>query len=154
MAGDGMTDPEQASTPNRRRSGDQQRSTLNAMREHDRHARRLPGMLEDEVLAVLWASDHPMSPADVQATLGGTLAYTTIMTTLSRLYRKGLAKRTRVGRGFVYVAAVDEVAHTVRELHALLARRPNRTAVLQQFVSELSDEDEQILQQLLRDDTG
>jgi hypothetical protein len=36
-------------------------------------ARRSPGALEAEVLAVLWSSDEPQSPAEVQ--LSGDLAY-------------------------------------------------------------------------------
>lgn len=122
------------------------------MRDSDHGRRRPPGMLEDEVLAVLWTSDTPMSPAEVQRSLADSLAYTTVMTTLGRLYAKGLATRTRVGRGYVYAAAVEEARHTAREMSALLARRRDRAAVLQQFVSELSAEDERVLQRLLGDE--
>lgn len=122
------------------------------MRHSDGGQRRPPGMLEDEILAVLWASDTPMSPADVQATLADKLAYTTVMTTLSRLYSKGLAMRERAGRGYVYSAAVEEARHTAQEMSALLARRRDRAAVLQQFVSELSADDERLLHRLLGDE--
>jgi predicted transcriptional regulator len=116
--------------------------------------RRPPGMLEDEVLAVLWSKPAPLSPAEVQAELSGSLAYTTIMTTLARLERKGLATRKRVGRGFVYAPAVDEASHTAEAMSELLARRNDRAAVLAQFVSRLSSDDEQILQQLLSETGG
>jgi predicted transcriptional regulator len=112
--------------------------------------RRPAGMLEEEVLAVLWAAQRPLGPAEVQAELG-SLAYTTIMTTLARLERKGLATRQRVGRGFVYAPTVDEAAHTAQAMEDLLARRSDRAAVLAQFVSRLSPDDEQILQELLRE---
>lgn len=36
------------------------------------------------------------------------LAYTTVMTVLARLHRKGLAERAAQGRGYVYRAALDE----------------------------------------------
>lgn len=108
-------------------------------------------MLEDEVLAVLWSKTAPVSPAEVQAELGGSLAYTTIMTTLARLERKGLATRQRSGRGFVYAPAVDEASHTAEAMNELLARRSDRAAVLAQFVSRLSADDEQVLQRLLRE---
>ncbi|WP_260616012.1 BlaI/MecI/CopY family transcriptional regulator [Microbispora sp. KK1-11] len=113
--------------------------------------RRPAGMLEDEVLAVLWSKTTPVSPGEVQAELGGSLAYTTIMTTLARLERKGLATRRRSGRGFVYAPAVDEASHTAEAMNELLARRSDRAAVLAQFVSRLSADDEQILQRLLRE---
>lgn len=41
---------------------------------------------------------------DVQTRLGRPVAYTTVMTTLDRLFKKGLVARTRAGRAFVYTA--------------------------------------------------
>jgi predicted transcriptional regulator len=59
------------------------------------------GALGAEVLACL-AGAGDMTPAQVQAELGGQLAYTTVMTTLSRLHRKGAIERSPAGRGFRY----------------------------------------------------
>src|SRR5438445_13532046 len=100
--------------------------------------RRPPGMLEDEVLAALWAGGRPMSPAEVQAELGGRSAYTTVMTTLARLCRKGLATREPTGRGYTYAPTVDEASHTAQAMNELLARRRDRAAVLAEFVSGLA----------------
>jgi predicted transcriptional regulator len=108
-------------------------------------------MLEDEVLAVLWSESGPVGPAEVQTRLEGSLAYTTVMTTLARLHRKGLATRERAGRGFRYAPAVDEASHTAEAMKDLLARRHDRAAVLAQFVSRLSPGDEETLQRLLRE---
>ena len=41
----------------------------------------------------------------VQAALARPVAYTTVMTTLDRLFKKGFVTRTRAGRAFVYRAA-------------------------------------------------
>lgn len=113
--------------------------------------RRPAGMLEDEVLSALWHNGRrPMSPAEVQTALGGVLAYTTVMTTLARLHRKGLATRERSGRGYVYAASVDEAAHTAAAMNDLLRRRSDHAAVLARFVSELAPEDERLLISLLR----
>lgn len=120
----------------------------------DDAGRRPAGMLEDAVLAVLWDGARPMSPADVQAVLPGAPAYTTVMTTLARLARKGLASREREGRGFVYSAAVDEAGHTAAAMNELLRRRRDRAAVLARFVSELAPEDEELLQRLLGEGGG
>ncbi|MCO6003847.1 BlaI/MecI/CopY family transcriptional regulator [Actinoallomurus purpureus] len=116
--------------------------------------RRPAGMLEDAVLAALWHGGRPMSPADVQAVLPDNPAYTTVMTTLARLHRKGLATRTRAGRGFVYSPNVDEAAHTATAMHDLLRRRRDRAAVLARFVSDLAPEDEVLLQRLLRQENA
>lgn len=114
--------------------------------------RRPAGMLEDEVLAALWRGGRSMSAAEVRAELGGEPAYTTVMTTLARLYRKGLAGRVRRGRGYAYSASVDEAGHTAAAMNDLLRRRSDHAAVLARFVSELAPEDERLLQRLLRDD--
>lgn len=114
--------------------------------------RRPAGMLEDEVLAALWRGGRPMSPAEVQAALGGVLAYTTVMTTLARLHRKGMATRTREGRGYVYFPSIDEASHTAAAMNALLRRRHDHAAVLARFVSDLPPEDERLLLRLLRDE--
>lgn len=119
--------------------------------ERDRE-RRPAGMLEDEVLAALWRGGRPMSPADVQGAFDGSLAYTTVMTTLARLHRKGIATRTRAGRGYVYSPSVDEASHTAAAMNDLLRRRRDHAAVLARFVSELAPEDEQLLHRLLRDE--
>jgi len=47
---------------------------------------RRKGALEQEVLAALAAAGRPLTAAEVLADLGDGLAYTTVMTTLSRLH--------------------------------------------------------------------
>jgi predicted transcriptional regulator len=113
--------------------------------------RRPAGMLEDEILAALWRGEQPMSPAEVQASLGGVLAYTTVMTTLARLHRKGMATRSREGRGYVYSPSVDEAGHTAAAMNALLRRRRDHAAVLARFIADLPPEDERLLLRLLHD---
>jgi predicted transcriptional regulator len=61
------------------------------------------GTLEREVIEVVWAGDE-VTVRDVHARLGGRVAYTTAMTTLDRLFRKGLLARTKRSRAFVYSA--------------------------------------------------
>lgn len=62
----------------------------------------LLGRLESLVMECLWASGSEMSVRDVAARLDGPWAYTTLMTTLDRLFKKGLAVREPRGRAFVY----------------------------------------------------
>src|SRR5260370_25177385 len=51
--------------------------------------RRAAGELEAAVLAVLQAAGLPLSPGEVRERVGGGLAYTTVVTILSRLHAKG-----------------------------------------------------------------
>ncbi|WP_199572081.1 BlaI/MecI/CopY family transcriptional regulator [Streptomyces murinus] len=111
--------------------------------------RRVRGELESGVLAVLWAADQPLTARQVLAELPGDLAYTTVLTILSRLYDKGMLIRRREGRGHAYAPARDEATDTAARMRTLLDRGSDREAVLARFVSELSAEDEQLLQRLL-----
>jgi predicted transcriptional regulator len=111
-------------------------------------------MLEDEVMAVLWTSVRPMTPADVQLELDGRLAYTTVMSTLARMHRKGLVSREPAGKGYAYTPTIDEASHTAQAMTDLLSRRHDRVGVLTRFVASLRPEDEKLLQRLLRGAPG
>ncbi|MEU1087752.1 BlaI/MecI/CopY family transcriptional regulator [Streptomyces sp. NPDC005576] len=114
--------------------------------------RRPAGELEAGVLAALWAAEGPLTPAQVQEAVGGSLARTTVTTILSRLHEKGTVTRSRSGRGFAYVPAENASGLTARRMHAELAKDEDRGAVLSRFVSQLSDEDERLLRSLLDED--
>jgi len=65
-------------------------------------------------MAVLWQADGPVSVREVAERLNArraaALAYTTVMTVLSRLAGKGILIREQQGRGFVYTPAVADTA--------------------------------------------
>ena len=117
-----------------------------------RARRRSAGELEAEVLAALWASEAPLTPAEIHTRLGPDLAYSTITTILHRLHRKGLVVRTPAGRGNAYSASQDEASHTAKAMHALLEEGRDHAAVLARFVTALSPDDERLLHELLRDE--
>lgn len=62
------------------------------------------GRLEREVLERLWSEAGAVSVRALGESFGGALAYTTLMTTLDRLHKKGLVERERAGRAFFYRA--------------------------------------------------
>lgn len=76
------------------------------------------GDLERTVMDTLWTHGPDLSVRDVMEHLPGQdtkeLAYTTIMTVLDRLAKKGIAERTRDGRAWRYTAAAsrEELAAT------------------------------------------
>jgi predicted transcriptional regulator len=113
-------------------------------------ARRAPGTLEAEVLSVLWSSAEPLSPADVQARLENELAYTTVVTILTRLHDKGVATREKHGRSFRYDAVDDEAGLAARKMTKVLDGEPDRGSVLARFVTQLPESDEAVLRDLLR----
>jgi predicted transcriptional regulator len=75
---------------------------------------KLLGPLGAEVMDVLWRADGPLPVREVLDRLNRgrsePLAYTTVMTVLTRLAERGAATRTAVGRGYVYQPAVKDAA--------------------------------------------
>ncbi|MFF4956373.1 BlaI/MecI/CopY family transcriptional regulator [Streptomyces sp. NPDC001222] len=114
-----------------------------------RAERRSAGELESEVLATLWATELALTPAEIQADIGGGLAYNTVHTILKRLYDKGLVLRDVDGRRGAYRPAKNAAQLTAEAMHEALDRGPDPIATLQQFVTGLSPEEEQALRELL-----
>jgi predicted transcriptional regulator len=81
------------------------------------------GKLERRVMDIAWRSETPLSVHHVHAALGQVVAYTTVMTTLDRLYKKGLLSREQAGRAYMYTArlprhrlAMELVSNLVEEI--------------------------------------
>lgn len=107
------------------------------------------GQLELEVLQILWSSDSPMLPADVQERLTAPLAYTSVATILTRLTAKGLVVRQPSGRSFVYRAATTQEDWNAAKMLRLLKETPDHHMLLAGFVSKLSKRDRDTLKAML-----
>lgn len=116
---------------------------------HGRANRRNSGELESEVLAALWATDRVLTPTEVQAEIGGDIAYNTVHTILKRLYDKGLVLRDVDGRRGAYRPAKSAAEMTAGAMRQALDRGPDPIAALQQFVGGLNPDEEQALRDLL-----
>ena len=129
------------------------------MREEHEHpgdaaGRRAAGELEAAVLEVLQAAGSPLSPGEVRDRLGGGLAYTTVVTILSRLHGKGVLDRRKAGRAFLYAPVADEPGLAARRMAEMLDAEPDRETVLARFVSGLSGKDEELLRRMLGEGGG
>ncbi len=81
------------------------------------------GDLEQHVMAVLWRAQTPVSVRDVHERLhySRDVAYTTVMTVLDRLGKKGVVERRLEGRAWLYRPLKTCVDLHVDEILALLA---------------------------------
>lgn len=121
----------------------------------DRPARKKAnGVLAGEVLAVLQAAPAALTPAQVMARLRDDLAYSTVVTTLSRLYDKGVLRRTPRGRAYAYTPVTDGPGLAARRMRQTLEGEPDRETVLLRFIDDLSPDDEDLLRRLLADGQG
>lgn len=111
--------------------------------------RRGAGELETAVLGVLQDAPAALSPAEVRELVGADLAYTTVVTILSRLHAKGVLRRRKDGRAYRYTPVADQPGLAARRMTRVLDSEPDREAVLSRFVSALSDRDEDLLRRML-----
>ncbi|CBG75125.1 conserved hypothetical protein [Streptomyces scabiei 87.22] len=117
--------------------------------DEQRPRRRGQGELEALVLSALREARAPESAGWVQERLGGDLAYTTVITILTRLLAKGAVTRERSGRSFVWTPASDQAGLAAHRMRRVLDGESDREAVLASFVTSLQPDDERLLRELL-----
>jgi predicted transcriptional regulator len=112
------------------------------------------GPLELQVLESLWRRTGETSVRELQRDFPGA-AYTTLMTTLDRLFKKGLLERTRRGKAYWYVTRYTPAAlqdHLAKgAISRLLAASPGPGAVrplLSTFVEAVGRQDALLLDEL------
>jgi predicted transcriptional regulator len=112
------------------------------------------GALEREVMELAWTRDE-ISVREACASLRSAVAYTTVMTTMDRLFKKGLLARRLVRRAFVYRAAATrqelEGAVAAELVQSLLQRDGSEPLpILSSLVDAVSDRDRALLDELER----
>lgn len=115
--------------------------------------RRRNGALEEDVLAGLWAAGGPLTARDLQRSLVKPLAYTTVMTTLTRLEVKGLVSRSHLGRGYEFSPTGQRGQNIAAKMQALVEEAADPAAALACFASVLSKEQVRVLRTAL-EETG
>jgi len=111
------------------------------------------GTLEREVMTVVWNRGET-NVKDASAGLSSPVAYTTVMTTMDRLFKKGLLTRRKVGRAFVYSAAATrnemEEAVATELVQSLFDRPGGSLPMLSSLVDAVSEKDRALLDDLER----
>ena len=112
------------------------------------------GKLERAVLDEAWKR-REVSVRDIYLAFDERIAYTTLMTTLDRLFRKQILDRRKDGRAFLYSPAMsrEEFEHGIREdvIDGLLGRGAEGVRpVLACIVDTVSERDRELLDELDR----
>lgn len=113
------------------------------------------GALETEVMRHLWESSQAVSVREVMQALndnkpGKNLAYTTVMTVMENLHRKGFLQREKHGRAFRYNPTLTREQHTAELIDGVLDRSWDRGAALMHFVERLTDHELADLREALK----
>jgi predicted transcriptional regulator len=111
------------------------------------------GKLEREVLEQTWQR-REVSVREIFLAFEERIAYTTLMTTLDRLYKKHLLTRRKDGRAFLYSPALsrDELDHGIREdvIDGLFSDGHGMQPLLACIVDTVSERDREMLDELDR----
>jgi predicted transcriptional regulator len=110
------------------------------------------GHLEERVMEILWSCTEA-NVRDVVEKLERPLAYTTVMTTLDRLYKKGLLARRKESRAFIYSPRMSKSDWERERASGLVAQflsgpDQGRELLLSTFLDAMGDLDEQLLEEL------
>ena len=89
----------------------------------------------------LWSADRSMAVKEVLEQVPGesSLAYTTVMTVLDRLHRKGMVLREKTGRAYLYRPTRSRATHTAELMEQALSATSDRGTALLRFVEKMPE---------------
>lgn len=109
------------------------------------------GKLETALMKHIWRCGES-NVRELQREFLSPLAYTTIMTTMDRLYKKGLLSRRLVGKAFLYAARMNEKHYqeliAQRLIDLALHSGIQGNVVLSHFVDAVGEKDREMLTRL------
>jgi predicted transcriptional regulator len=109
------------------------------------------GDLERAAMEVVWEHGAVTGRQVAEQLAARDLAYTTWLTVLSRLERKGLLRRDRRGRAHTYTAVASREDHIAVLMRQALGQADDREAALQHFARSVTPAEAQTLRRALED---
>ena len=109
------------------------------------------GELEAVVMDTVWSAGEPVSVRRVREVIAANreIAYTTVMTTMDNLHRKGWLDRERHGKAYLYWPTLTREQYSAQLMRdALEGTRSD--LVLAHFVKQISEDESEALRALLR----
>lgn len=124
-------------------------SFINRFRPGEKGLERILGKLESEIMEIIWCKKN-CAIRDVHSALESDrkIAYTTVLTVMSRLFKKGLVSRYKDGQAFIYEPAVSKEEleeRTVVDVLKGVFSSDSRMAMTH-FVDELAKDEEGLKQ--------
>lgn len=110
------------------------------------------GELETAIMDRVWARGAPATVRQIHEDLRESRdsAYTTVMTVMGILHRKGYLRREREGRAWRYEAMASREQCAARLMRQALGEGRDTEAVLTHFLDEASPEQSEVLRGIVR----
>ncbi|MCL7379956.1 BlaI/MecI/CopY family transcriptional regulator [Streptomyces sp. NPDC057539] len=110
------------------------------------------GELEAEIMHRLWAWGRPATARDVLTDLNKKrpIAYSTVKTVADILYRKGMLRREKENRAWVYEPTCTRQQYTAALMQEALGGNPDPAGALVSFVEQITPQEADALRAALR----
>jgi predicted transcriptional regulator len=110
------------------------------------------GDLESVLMDRVWAHAEPVTVRELLDELRRerVIAYTTVMSTMDNLHRKGWLTRVKDGRAYRYTATASREEYSARLMREALAGGGDAKAVLTHFVGQIGSAESDVLRALVR----
>jgi predicted transcriptional regulator len=117
---------------------------------------RALGELETEIMRRLWRRATPATVRELVDELQHErdIAYTTVMTVLDNLFKKGWVRREREGRAYRYEPASSGARYSAELMRGALQTSPDHVAAFAHFLRHLAPEEVRALEDAYQKQTG
>jgi predicted transcriptional regulator len=110
------------------------------------------GDLEAVIMDRVWERGEPVTVRELFDELSAerAIAYTTVMSTMDNLHRKGWLGRVREGKAYRYTATASREEYSARLMREALADGGDAEVVLSHFVAQIGSGESDALRSVLR----
>ena len=110
------------------------------------------GDLEAVIMHRVWDHGRPVTVRELFDELQQerVIAYTTVMTTMDNLHRKGWLARVKEGKAYRYTPTASREEYSARLMREALDDGGDTQAVLSHFVAQMDDEESEVLRAVVR----
>jgi predicted transcriptional regulator len=114
------------------------------------------GELEAAVMDRLWSRAAPATVREVCTDLQADrrIAYTTVMTVMDNLFKKGVLRRELDGRAYRYTPILDQAEYSADLMRQALDASGDQTAAFLRFLERITPEEAEALAEAYRRITG
>ena len=110
------------------------------------------GELESVIMHLVWDHDTPVTVRELLGQLRQErdIAYTTVMSTMDNLHRKGWLDRAKDGKAYRYTATASRAEYSARLMREALAGGGDTEVVLSHFIAEMDGAESEALRAVVR----
>ena len=110
------------------------------------------GDLEAVIMQLVWDRGGAVTVRELfdEMRQERTIAYTTVMSTMDNLHRKGWLNRVKDGKAYRYTATASREEYSARLMREALAGGGDTEAVLIHFVAQMDGEESEVLRAIVR----